>query len=47
MLAILFDNIAREKYKKKKLENVNALLFRVTAPDVIPTRARGMTSVYA
>ena len=33
--------------RKKKLANVIALLFRATAPDVIRTRARGMTSVYA
>ena len=46
MLAILFNNIAREKCNKKTV-NVNAMLFRVTAPDVIPTRVQGMTSVYA
>ena len=32
---------------RKKLANVNALLFIASAPDVIPTRARGMTSDYA
>ena len=39
--------MSRDKNVRKKLVNVNALLFRVTAPDVIPTRARGMTSARA
>ena len=36
-----------EKNVRKKLVNVSALLFRATAPDVIPTRVRDMTLVYA
>ena len=39
--------MSHEKNVRKKLANANALLFRATAPDVIPTRAWGMTSVYA
>ena len=47
VLAIPLNNVALEKCKKKKLADVNDLFFRATAPYVIPTRARGMTSVYA
>ena len=36
-----------EKNVRKKLVNVNMLLFRVTAPDIIPTRTWGMTSARA
>ena len=39
--------LCEKNVRKKKLANVNTLLFRATARDVIPTRARGMTSVYA
>ena len=42
-----FSSIMSHEKNVKKLVNVNALLFRATLPDVVPTRARGVTSFRA